>query len=168
MLLFVPVPWLIGWVLAAILHELGHLLALYIFRIKIYSLQLSVLGAKIVTEAISPFQEAICAFSGPAIGLLSLVFMKSFPYAALAAVIQSTYNLIPIYPLDGGRVMLALLNCFLPSRIAVKISNFVSYAVILAITILGAWVSYRYRLGFWSIWYPFAAIILIMRKNTLH
>ena len=48
--LVVPVQWLISWVCAAMIHELGHYLMLKIQRIQIYSITLSLRGAVIRTE----------------------------------------------------------------------------------------------------------------------
>lgn len=105
MLLLFPLRFLVGIVLAALIHELGHLLAIFITGGRVHAIRLRADGAVILSEPMEPGREIICALAGPAAGALMIMFLRSYPELALAGLVQTAFNLLPIYPLDGGRVV---------------------------------------------------------------
>lgn len=105
MLLLFPVRFLVGVLLAALIHELGHLLALKIAGGRVLSIRLRSFGAKIEAAPMSPGRTALCALAGPAAGALTIFAWKTFPELALAGLVQTVFNLLPVYPLDGGRAL---------------------------------------------------------------
>lgn len=102
-MLAVPLRWLIGWLLAVLTHEICHCIALLLFQIRVLRLYIGILGIQIETEPMRVYEELICALAGPLGGGL-LVLCNYFPEAAICACFLNVYNLLPIYPLDGGRV----------------------------------------------------------------
>ena len=105
MLLLFPVRFLVGVLLAALIHELGHLLALKIAGGRVLSIRLRSFGARIEAAPMSPGRTALCALAGPAAGALTIFAYKTFPELALAGLVQTVFNLLPVYPLDGGRAL---------------------------------------------------------------
>ena len=105
MLLLFPLRFLVGVLLAALIHELGHLLALKIAGGRVLSIRLRSFGARIEAAPMSPCRTALCALAGPAAGALTIFAWKSFPELALAGLVQTVFNLLPVYPLDGGRAL---------------------------------------------------------------
>ena len=105
MLLLFPLRFLVGVLLAALIHELGHLLALKIAGGRVLSIRLRSFGARIEAAPMSPGRTALCALAGPAAGALTIFAYKTFPELALAGLVQTVFNLIPMYPLDGGRAL---------------------------------------------------------------
>ena len=105
MLLLFPLRFLVGVLLAALIHELGHLLALKIAGGRVLSIRLRSFGARIEAAPMSPGRSALCALAGPAAGALTIFAWKSFPELALAGLVQTVFNLLPVYPLDGGRAL---------------------------------------------------------------
>ena len=105
MVLLFPVRFLLGVLLAALLHEAGHILALRLTGGRLLSVQLHVFGARIEAVPMEPGRAAICALAGPAAGALTLFAWRWFPELTLAGLVQTAFNLLPIYPLDGGRVV---------------------------------------------------------------
>ena len=104
MLLLLPLRLAAGIVLAALIHECGHLAALRLVGGKILSLQLHAAGARIETSPMTPGREVLCALAGPVAGALTIFAGCFYPELALAGLVQTIFNLLPIYPLDGGRV----------------------------------------------------------------
>jgi len=136
-LFVIPMQWVVGWLFAAILHELSHIMAMQIMRIKIVSVTLKQSGAVIKTEAMMPYQELLCALCGPLGGLVTFILTRrSFPQVALCALVQAAYNLIPIYPLDGGRALRCAFACILGSECAMLLSNCISVACIVLVAVI--------------------------------
>lgn len=162
-----PVRWVFGWIIAAAVHELGHLLALKLLKVQIYSLEIGLFGARIVTERMPYLKETLCALSGPLAGCLLLIFGKQMPYIALAAWAQSCYNLIPVYPLDGGRALRSLLCIFFAEKRAVTVSAAVMFVVIGIILATYGWISVRYHLGTLYVFVVMMPILLALWKNYL-
>lgn len=105
MALLFPARLLAGLVLAAAVHELGHILALRLTGGQVRRLTLHAAGARLDTDPMTPGREAICALAGPAAGALTVLARRVFPELALAGLVQTAFNLIPVYPLDGGRAV---------------------------------------------------------------
>ena len=102
--LLLPLRVLLGIVLAAAVHELGHLTVMYFLGVPVLGINLHPGGARIEAVPMEPGAEVICALAGPVVGALVIFTWKWFPELALAGLVETVFNLIPIYPLDGGRV----------------------------------------------------------------
>lgn len=111
--LMLPIPWLMGAMTAAVIHEVFHCIAVWLCGGRIRRFTLAAGGAKIETSPLPPGQSVLCALAGPLGSLCTLHFAECLPEAAVCGLIQGIYNLIPIYPLDGGRA----LRFFLPNAV---------------------------------------------------
>ena len=106
--------WFSALLPAVIAHEAGHALALRCCGSSIQTLRLEVTGLCMeCSELFHPQMEAICAAAGPAAGLLWVWIMDWFPgeWPQLSKELSlglSLFNLLPVLPLDGGRILLAL------------------------------------------------------------
>lgn len=94
---------------AAVLHELGHLLALRLLGGRVTGLRISVCGAVLLTDAarLSYPKEIVAVLAGPAVNLicgLLLADMQAW-VAAGAHLSLCLFNLLPVRPLDGGRAL---------------------------------------------------------------
>jgi Zn-dependent protease len=110
---------------AVLAHELGHSLVAKSQGIKVTNITLFLLGgvASIEKEASSPGREAVLAGIGPlvsiVIGAVSWGLAAILPgpeqvvavlyYLGIANLSLAVFNLLPGFPLDGGRVLRALL-----------------------------------------------------------
>lgn len=106
-------------------HELGHSLVAKRQGIEVKSITLFLLGgvASIEKEASSPGREAVMAGVGPLVSVLigiacyALALVVPGPeqvvavlfYLGIANLSLAVFNLLPGFPLDGGRVLRALL-----------------------------------------------------------
>ena len=107
---------LAGTVLAAAVHELGHLAVILGQGSLPRRLRLELSGASLFCEGREPDlrEELLRALSGPAAGLLLWAFLRlaSAPLlrkTASLSLMLSLTNLLPASGLDGGRVLACLL-----------------------------------------------------------
>lgn len=89
-------------------------------RQPVHSLCLGLQGAVLRTGPLRYRDELLAAAAGPAMNLaLLLAFSRTLPRFALVNFCLLAYNLLPFYPLDGGRLLRAVLRTLLPLRAAV-------------------------------------------------
>jgi Zn-dependent protease len=106
-------------------HEMGHSIVAIRTGLPVQSITLFLFGgvARIVREPSSPMQEFVIAIAGPIASLilgalfwlLSIISAPETPIQALADNLSyinfalAIFNMIPGFPLDGGRVLRAIL-----------------------------------------------------------
>lgn len=105
MIFLLPLRWLVATLIAALIHELGHYAAVRMFGGSVHCLRLSTSGAIMESSGINQYAAIICLLAGPLAGLLPLLAFRYIPVIALCGLIQSIYNILPIYPLDGGKIL---------------------------------------------------------------
>ena len=136
LIFLLSLPWLCAALTAAILHEIGHILAAHILCLQIHSICLDMGGAQIKTSPASDLQTLLTALAGPVIGILLFFSFRAFPRLAFCGLIQSAFNLIPIMPFDGGRVLLSLCNLLFGASRGVKVYKYVSAILLMIIGLL--------------------------------
>ncbi len=109
--------------MSVLLHEISHALAARAFAMPVHSINLHFLGGatEIEGEASSPWREFVIAVVGPVtsllIGAVAWVSIDVFDaglvglavtYLAVANLVVGVLNLVPGLPLDGGRVLQAV------------------------------------------------------------
>lgn len=140
-----PRGWFLPLILATAVHELGHMAVIALSGGRIRALRLKLTGARLETSPLSYGQEVCSALAGPVSSLFLLLFGAVCPPLAFWGLAQGLYNLLPVYPLDGGRVMLAGLSLLLPRDRAER-----WYRVTATVLVVGFWIwSWRFlaRLG---------------------
>ncbi len=125
----------------ALWHELFHIIALkgdFLLSQKTH-------GIAIKTGMLSYKKEILVTLAGPFASFLAFLvfyiiyaFLKSetvfFLYAS--NLVLFLINLLPIYPLDGARALLALLSLKLERQTAVRISRIISFIFLLPLCFL--------------------------------
>jgi len=110
LLLLIPLPWLISWLIAVFFHEFCHWLGVKLGGGSVLQLTVGLSGANMESTAMSERQRLLAVLSGPAGGLLLLLLARWFPKIAICSWLLSMYNLLPVLPLDGGRALQILLR----------------------------------------------------------
>lgn len=140
--------------LCVVPHEYGHALAARMFGIKTSSIVLYPLGGVALLEPNPEVQmikmkEFVVAIAGPIVTLglsmmglgamlLGSLFEEDFQAALMNyrggfwfymfAINMSLFifNMIPAFPMDGGRVLRSILSCFMNHALSTKIAFYVS------------------------------------------
>lgn len=163
-LLLLPLPWLVAWAVAIALHELAHIGAIRLCGGKILHFQLGFGGAVLRIGGLSYGREALCSLAGPLCGLALLLTAHWFPRLAICGLIQSVYNLLPVFPLDGGRAVRCLLVQFLPLDGAVRCSRAASFGVIACLLGLAAYGAVRLGIGLLPFLLPLVLFARVVRE----
>jgi len=151
------------YIVFLLLHEIMHYLVAKNNGYMAKRIRLSFFGASL--EGLDDFylnDEIKVVLAGPlfnfAIIILCnfcfLVFPASYKFLYDVFLVNSViflYNLLPIYPLDGGRLVLLLLNKKYIRKIALKFVKIISWIVIgliFLIFLISFFVNYNFILGF--------------------
>lgn len=175
--------------LFAFLHELGHLFAGVVLGFKPKSLSFNPLGLSInfrikttdynrrlLKGNILALKRLIIAVSGPIVNFLLVIFFyildKEFfcvnvEFLIYSNILIGTFNLIPIYPLDGGRIIKNILHIVNGLENTYSYINMISKTSIIILTMFSSVmilylknVSILFILGY--LWY------LVINENKLY
>lgn len=124
---------------SALLHELGHGIVAEKFGYKMKKIKLMPFGAELLgdTDSFDGNDELFIAIAGPCVNLficliilgLWWVFPEVYSLTELIFtnnLVMACFNLLPLFPLDGGRVLLSFLNRKMNRREAVKIVKLIT------------------------------------------
>lgn len=153
--------------LAAASHEMGHLILLKLRHAPVHKLRLGAGGACLVTAEMTCLDEFLTAAAGPATNLLlALCFLHLDPAFALVNLALMVYNLLPLYPLDGGRILRCILQFLLKGGRAVEVTEkIVSGAFLLLLWCSGGYLTCVLHEGLWPV--LLSALITIRIAGTI-
>ena len=127
--------------LFALLHELAHTFTGLCLKLKPKTLAIEPFGIGIEFEEFKVTEKAklMVAIAGPALNLiLAIVFafinIKHQNLIININLLLAIGNLLPIYPLDGGRILKSIIKIKYESQIAEDIVNKVSNILMITIT----------------------------------
>ena len=149
--------------LTVFMHELGHALTAKKFGIKTKDITLLPIGGVAQLERLpeKPSEELMVAFAGPMVNIILALLTSLFislPNTSeemvaelengvnagnfflnfyLVNIILAFFNLIPAFPMDGGRVLRALLSYKLERHQATKIAARIGQALAIGFVLLG-------------------------------
>ena len=164
-----------------LLHEFGHALAARCFNVPTRDIIITPIGgmARLVRMPIKPVEELLITVAGPVVNLViaGLFFLYLFlagqPLSLLgdvqhavkfpqlmmwANVVLFLFNLIPAFPMDGGRILRSSLSIFLGHQRATKAA--VVVGKILAILFIIA------SLYFGFIWLGIVGVFVFLAAGT--
>lgn len=137
LLLVLPLQWLAAAFFSGAIHELCHMLALLAFGKPPKNIRIGIWGAKMDISGLSYRQEFLAALAGPTGSFALLLCARVYPQLAVCGAVQGVFNLLPLYPLDGGRMVRCAALMFLEPDGADRLCRRVSRAVLGCILILG-------------------------------
>ncbi|HHW23281.1 MAG TPA: CBS domain-containing protein [Clostridiaceae bacterium] len=113
---------------AIIIHEAFHMFAAHIFGVALYSFRPTLVGIRARLKNTRSFKkQTVIYFAGPLGNFIVAIclyktggFLSSLSEANIAI---GLFNLLPIYPLDGGQILLILLYKLMGSSRAFRIAK---------------------------------------------
>lgn len=133
--------------LFAFIHELGHLLAGALLKLKPKSLNFMPFGISLTFEAygykkLIEIKKILIAIAGPITNLLICIitaFLHINTQTKLLIIYSNSlialFNLIPIYPLDGGRIIKGIIKLKYEEMKTDKVVNKLSNVLIIILTV---------------------------------
>ncbi len=127
-----------------LIHELGHSITSVILGIKLNRIVLFPFGGLSVLEYsinLSLLKELLILIMGP---VTQMVFTYLIYYLKIDvsyyfytySMFILIFNLIPIYPLDGGKLINVFLSFFLPFYKSLKITYYLSYFIYISLVFI--------------------------------
>ena len=163
--LLVPLPLASAWILAAVWHELCHCLALKLCDKHIHEIVIGHNGAEMKTELLANTESVLCALAGPAGGFSLMLLVDFFPLLSLSGLLQSAFNLLPIYPLDGGRALHGLGNLLLPARFSNLLCDSVAVLLWMMVISLSLYSMVVLKLGILPLLFVIYFVVLTKKRK---
>ncbi len=139
--------------LAAALHEMGHIIAAKLCGVPLEELKLGIFGASLTSKSMlcSYKKEIILCLAGPLVNLLSVFIIFPFcrsesGFSSLfisASLFLGVLNLLPIYEFDGGRIVFCVLSSHFSIRAATRIIRTSSFILIFMLWTLSVYLLLR-------------------------
>ena len=143
----------IAALIAAALHELGHITAAKLCKIPLGELKLGIFGAALTPQSscFSYKKEILLCIAGPAVNLSSAILIYPFIHNGngfislffSASLFLGSLNLLPIKDFDGGRVLSCTLSYIYSPEIAWRTLNILSFILIFSLWSLSVYLLLR-------------------------
>lgn len=126
LLLIVPVNMFINILIGVLLHEIAHIYVAKKLNYRVGSITIDILYGSAEVGHISDHKDSILvSAAGPVSNLLLLLLSSILNYLVPNSFFETMievnfflflFNILPIYPLDGGRITKSLLSMFFGNR----------------------------------------------------
>lgn len=157
---------------ASLLHEIGHAIAMCLLHDKPSKITMGFFGMRVQrekTQRISYGGSAVVSLAGPFINAVFFVVFSYLhnPVAASVHAIIGGFNLLPVYSLDGGEAVYALLCLRYEEEKAAVILKAVSCLIAFPLSIVGLclFVSSRYNFSLLVVSIYLILLIFLRHKH---
>lgn len=130
------------FMLIILIHELGHILISLLFKWKIDKVIILPFGAltkynEIINRPL--IEELFVSISGILFQMFFYIFLKNYidyKYFVFINYFIIIFNLLPIYPLDGAKILNVLFNKITSFKNSILLTIIVSYIVIIFLSLI--------------------------------
>lgn len=150
---FLSVAVVLALFACVLLHELGHSLAARVFGIGTRDITLYPIGGVARLERMSerPYEELVIALAGPAVNVIIAILIATPMFLAGLSLVPTwqtfpiaenfllrlvwlniglvVFNMIPAFPMDGGRVFRSILAMFFDRLLATRVAVFLGAGI---------------------------------------
>lgn len=125
--------------LFTVFHELSHIFVASIFGKKITAINFTVCGLNANIEGINKIQTSwlLIYLAGPLSNLILAIITRKIYLSFVINMVLCVMNLLPIYPLDGFKILNLFLKWYFPNSLRIKITKVISLSMISILMILG-------------------------------
>lgn len=158
--------------LAALLHEAGHLLTARLLGVGVSEITLLPLGADIKFSRLTTYREDILTgISGAAANILSALLLlplgahPAVRYFICSNLALAALNLLPVDTLDGGTVLRGILSARMPEKTASAVMTALSAASLSVLWLCSVYLMLRSCTGI-ELWAICMSVMLgMLRRN---
>ena len=137
---------------AMAVHELAHIVMMLACGGQVRRLTLRFADLQIAASGLGYRQELLSALAGPLVNLIcGAAFCMQRPSFAAYSLMLGICNLLPVWPLDGGRMIRCVLLARLPITQAEHISEIVSFAACAVLLLIGVFLTFFRKSGLWPL-----------------
>lgn len=128
---------LVLFMLIIIIHELGHIVTGLLLKQKIEKVILLPFGGITIFNMklnISIYKEFLIASMGPIVQIIGYLILSKYinnPMYDYYNLVILLFNLIPIYPLDGSKILNCLFNAFFNFKVSFYMTIMLSFLLII-------------------------------------
>lgn len=175
----------------AFLHEMGHLICGILMGLKPKSLKIMPMGLSVEFEILPEeynkkiakanklqFRKLLIAIAGPItniiISMVVTIFKNYINNEVYSGIIYSNiliavFNLLPIYPLDGARILKSIFYILKGRKKSEELINYISNVSVIILTMMSSVAIYYYKniAVLFIIMYLWAIVIIENRKYNL-
>lgn len=127
--------------LAVLIHETGHIIAMYLLKEEIQLISFRFFGIEIVASLPFERKTAIIMIAGPFFNILTSLLLLPFALRGndfaftlcYASLVLGLFHILPAYGLDGGNTVIYLLNGSKRAKLAVKCFAFTVSVMLFAV-----------------------------------
>jgi len=170
-------------IFSIIIHELGHAIAARKLNVPIERIHLFLFGgmAELRHRPLSPSDELLISLSGPMASLILALLLWPFmlllkPYFFVefhvvqfilyVNLLLALFNMIPVYPLDGGRSLRALFWKYTDNYFRASVNMYRTGSMIIGLIFLAGLVDFMLFDNGWSVWMGLLALYLAYTAYT--
>lgn len=129
--------WFLCYYAFTIMHEIAHILMALSLKVDMQEVILLPIGVNAkYSSYLSPWKELLISLAGPLASFLFALFFREKTYSMMNLLI-GIFNLIPLYPMDGGRIIRSFLNIFFSKNITMKICNTIAKTLLVILLLTG-------------------------------
>lgn len=128
-----------------VMHELSHAIVALLLKVDIKELEFTPFGVCAKYEKnISDLKELIISASGPLFSIF-LAYSYGNKIYFIINILITIFNLLPVYPLDGGRILRIILKFILGQKRGKTISTYFTNIILILFLFVSIFIAAYYK-----------------------